>query len=245
VNYACHPVILGPDNLEYSADWPGVMTRTVEQGLAESGAKPVCFFLQGGDGDINPYYAVTPLKEDAVGRRDWSGERAGEEAARVAQAIRTEAPSEPSLDYAEDVLSVPLRWDAEGFRQGLDASFGPEISHKYFPHIDKDVRLPVTTVLVDRQIALMTMPGEPFVDFQKNWRDRCPVSTALFLAYTNGYYGYFPTIRASTLGGYGADTVTTWVEPGAGERMVDDAVVRTYKMLGRLRSMPSDLPWKK
>ena len=30
VNYACHPVVLGPENLQYSADWPGEMTRTVE-----------------------------------------------------------------------------------------------------------------------------------------------------------------------------------------------------------------------
>jgi len=31
VNYACHPVVFGPDNRLYSADFPGAMTREVER----------------------------------------------------------------------------------------------------------------------------------------------------------------------------------------------------------------------
>ncbi|HTF68833.1 MAG TPA: neutral/alkaline non-lysosomal ceramidase N-terminal domain-containing protein, partial [Edaphobacter sp.] len=30
VNYACHPSVLGPDNLQFSADYPGAMKRYVE-----------------------------------------------------------------------------------------------------------------------------------------------------------------------------------------------------------------------
>jgi len=37
VNYACHPVVFGADNLEYSADFPGVMTATVESQLEQAG----------------------------------------------------------------------------------------------------------------------------------------------------------------------------------------------------------------
>src|ERR1022692_3997504 len=81
-NYACHPVVFGADNLRYSADFPGVMNRLVEQ---ELGGRVQSFFLQGAPGDINPYYAVTPLEQDAIGRRDWTGERLGQEAARVAK----------------------------------------------------------------------------------------------------------------------------------------------------------------
>ncbi len=87
----------------------------------------------------------------------------------------------------------------------------------------------------------MTMPGEPFVDFQIDWRKRCPVPGNLLLGYTNGYNGYFPTIRAAARGGYGASSVTTWVEVGAGEQMVDRALVRVYEMLGKLRPAPEDL----
>ena len=51
VNYACHPVVLGPRNRQLSADFPGVMRKRVEQTLPENA---ICFFFQGCCGDINP-----------------------------------------------------------------------------------------------------------------------------------------------------------------------------------------------
>jgi hypothetical protein len=238
VNYACHPVVFGRDNTQYSADYPAVMTKTVEEAL---GGQPLCFFLQGAPGDINPYYAVTPVKENAVQRRDWTGAKLGQEAARVAKEIRTEAAAEPSLDFAEDMLNLHFRWNSEKFRQAAMASaeaVDPRAFDAYFPLTDPEQQLPVATVLLNRRIALMSMPGEPFVDFQMNWRARCPVSDCFFLGYANAYFGYFPTIRAATEGGYGASGASTWIEPGAGERMVDHAVIKVYDMLGLLADMP-------
>jgi len=98
----------------------------------------------------------------------------------------------------------------------------------------------VATVLINKQIALMSMPGEPFVEFQMNWRARCPVPDAFFLGYANGSFGYLPTIQAATRGGYGA-AQSTQVEVGAGERMVNHAVVKVYEMLGRLGDVPERL----
>ena len=97
------------------------------------------------------------------------------------------------------------------------------------------------TVLINKKIALMGIPGEPFVDFQINWRDRSPVQAAFFLGYANGHFGYFTTLRAASEGGYGAASSNTWVEPGAGERMVDHAIRRVYEMLGRLKDIPEGL----
>lgn len=241
VNYACHAVVFGPDNLQYSADYPGVMTKTVEQAFD---GQPLCFFLQGAPGDINPYYAVTPLQQDAIKWRDWTGGHLGEEAARVAKSIKTETEPDSSIDFAEDILNFHLRWDPEKFRQGLLAAFGPHVFDDYGSRITSEMKLPVTTILINRQIAFMGMPGEPFVDFQRNWRDRCPVRHAFFLGYANGYYGYFPTIRAASMGGYGAASSSTWVEVGAGERMVDHAVTAIYKMQGKLVDSPEDLKKK-
>jgi hypothetical protein len=237
-NYACHPVVFGSDNLRYSADFPGVTNRVVEQAL---GSHVQSFFLQGAPGDINPYYAVTPIELDAVGRRDWTGERLGQEAARVAREIHTHAPDAPSLDFAESTITVRLRWNVEKFRAALLKFLGPDGMEIYGAHITPEIQLAVSTVLIDRDIALATMPGEPFVDFQMNWRDRSPVPHVLLLGYTNGYNGYFPTILAASRGGYGAASASTWVEPGAGERMVDNAVARVYEMLGRLSDLPDDL----
>ncbi|HUI43797.1 MAG TPA: neutral/alkaline non-lysosomal ceramidase N-terminal domain-containing protein [Terriglobia bacterium] len=238
VNYACHPVIFGADNLEYSADFPGIMTKTVEDAL---GGGPLCFFLQGAPGDINPYYAVTPLQEDAVKWRDWTGRHLGEEAARVALKIHTEAAPQASLQYTEEVLPFRLRWDLDKFRQELMLAMGPETFQTYAAGLKEEFELPLATVLINKQIAFIALPGEPFVDFQINWRDRCPVPDAFFLGYANGYYGYFPTIRASTEGGYGAGSSSTFIEPGAGERMVDRGIIQIYRMLDRYHDLPEDM----
>jgi hypothetical protein len=237
-NYACHPVVFGADNLRYSADFPGVMNRIVEQ---QVGGNVESFFLQGAPGDINPYYAVTPLEQDAIRWRDWTGERLGQEAARVAKEIQTRDPDAPGIEFRESTLTVRLRWDLHKFRDALEKFLGPGGLEIYGARITPEIQLPVTTVLIDRQIALMSMPGEPFVDFQMNWRDRCPVPHAFLLGYTNGYNGYFPTILAASRGGYGAASASTWVEPGSGERMVDNAVARVYEMLGKLSDLPDDL----
>jgi hypothetical protein len=214
------------------------MAKTVEESFGEA---PLCFFLQGAPGDINPYFAVTPLEQDAVKMRDWTGTRLGQEVARVAKDIHTEAVPDASLDYAEDRLVFHLRWDPDKWRRAVIAAFGPDVFEKFAPKVKSELQLPVTTVLINKRIALMGMPGEPFVDFQTSWRDRCPVRDAFFLGYANGYAGYFPTIRAASLGGYGAASASTWVEVGAGDRMVDHALLRTYEMLGRLRDIPEDL----
>ncbi len=237
VNYSCHPVIFGPDNLQYSADFPGVTTHVIESAF---GGNAMAFFLQGGPGDINPYYAVTPLKEDAVGRRDWTGKTLGDEAARVAMNIRTEPDKNASIDFVEEQLPMHIRWDVEGFRLGLKRFLG-DAYDKYATTISSTITLPLMTVMINRQIGLMTAPGEPFVDFQINWRQRCPVRHAFFLGYTNGYVGYLPTIRMASLGGYGAGSSSTWVEVGAGERIVDKAVVHMYEMMGRLFSEPEEI----
>ncbi len=237
-NYSCHPVVFGSDNLQYSADFPGVMTHSVEQAFD---GQPLCIFLQGAPGDINPYYAVTQLEQDAVKMRDWTGDHLGQEAARVAKGISTEAVAEPSIDFAQDLLTFHFRWDLEKFRQARLRSFGASSLKGFGPGFSEEIQLPVTTVLINKKIAIMGMPGEPFVDFQINWRDRCPVPGAFFLGYANGYFGYFPTIRAATLGGYGAANTATWIETGAGERIVDHAVVKIYEMLGWLSELPEDL----
>jgi len=239
VNYACHPVVFGPDNTQYSADWPGVMEKSVEQAL---GGQPICFFLQGAAGDINPYFAVIPLKEDAIKRRDWTGQRLGDEAARVAMGIHTQTTAEPSLDFAEDLLPFHFRYDVEKYKRALMG--GSEIDARgldaYMPDTHYEQQLPVATVLINKQIALLGMPGEPFVDFQMNWRSRCPVKDCFLTGYSNGYFGYLPTIKAATEGGYGAASAATWIEPGAGEIMVDHALVRVYQMLGLLTDAPED-----
>jgi hypothetical protein len=237
-NYACHPVVFGSENTQYSADYPAITNRVVEKAF---GGNVQSLFIQGADGDINPYYAVMPMKENAVKLRDWTGEQLGQEVVRVAKGIQTLSDPSASIDFREETLHLKLRWDPEQFRAALVKTFGAKALEQWAARIPASVDARVTAVLIDNQIAIIAVPGEPFVEFQESWRARCPVSTALFLGYTNGYHGYFPTISAASRGGYGAASASTWVEVGAGERMVDWALIETYQMMGKYSTLPDDL----
>src|SRR5947207_10128510 len=154
VNYACHPVIFGSDNLQYSADFPGAMARTVEEAFA---SKPLCFFLQAAPGDINPYFAVTPLEQDAIVMRDQAGRMLGREAAKIAEEIHTKPDSNADLQFSEDLVSVGMRWDPQKWRDATIAVFGATSSDPFAPKLD-NIQLSVTTVLINRGIAILSMP---------------------------------------------------------------------------------------
>jgi neutral ceramidase len=240
VNYACHPVVLGSDNLKYSADFVATMASTIEKAFDSA---PLCFFLQGADGDINPYYATTPLTAGALAKRDWTGEQLGKEAARVARTIRTEIPREPAIDFADDVIRFSSRWNPHDFREGLLRNYGPRVFEDHADLFMHDpppdhLDLQVTCVLLNKQIALVGMPGEAFVNFQINWKDRCPLQDCVVVGHANGYFDYFPTIEAAAEGGYGASDSNTYVEVGAGERMLRQGLVRVYEFIGKLRDSP-------
>ena len=83
----------------------------------------------------------------------------------------------------------------------------------------------------------MAVPGEPFVGHQLALSARSPVAMSLLLGYAvsggHAWPGYLPTLSAAVDGGYGAD-YNTYIEVGAGETMVDGAIIDLYTLLGWL-----------
>lgn len=235
VNYACHPVIFGPDNLRYSADYPGAMAKLVEAGFDD---KPICFFLQGAPGDINPMMDKTPLPENADAIKIEIGEQLGREVVRVAKTIKTETSASPEVAFLSEELRFRNRWDLDSMRQMLTLAFPPALAKRYQRYIVPEIVAPVTTLVINKQIALVGLPGEPFVGLQLLLKARSPLPLTFMTGYTNGYFGYFPTINAAVAGGYGANNLVTRVEVGAGERMVDRGLIHIYRILGKLKDKP-------
>ncbi len=234
VNYACHPVVLGPENLDYSADYPSEMRRTIEQDL---GHGVMAFFLQGAPGDINPYFDKTPLIEDAVGVMKETGRKLGAEAVRVARSIETKAPANARIQSKTVVLPVANRWNTEKLRDVLKEQYRLEPS-RAARLLAENMQLPVTTLVLNRDLAFVGMPGEPFVEFQMQLRAKSPLPNSFLLGYTNGYFAYFPTIAAATRGGYGANSTVNPTEVGTGERMLNTGLVSIYELLGQLSEKP-------
>jgi neutral ceramidase len=236
VNYACHPVVFGAENLKFSADYPGAMARTIEESFP---SHPLAFFLQGGSGDIDPYYANTPLLQDPSRWNNWTGEHLGDEAVLVAKSIQTQDNPDASLDFSEETLPVHFRWDPKKFDTSFRTVFDSAQLSDYYPQVQPEIPLVTVTLLINKHIAFMSVPGEPFVELQMAWRNLCPVRDSFFVGYSNGYNGYFPTIQAATRQGYGATSAMTWVEVGSGEYLMNRALIRIYEMMGKLTDGPN------
>ena len=94
-HYACHPVVLGRDNYQYSADFVGAACAAVEDAL-----KTKCLFLQGACGNINPYMDKTPLDRGRRRRDAQDGPRRSASCLprRLARP-RPPRPSHPRLQF--------------------------------------------------------------------------------------------------------------------------------------------------
>ncbi len=233
VNFACHPVVLGPENLEISADYPGVMTAHVERVIGGE-----CLFVQGAAGDINPFWDKTSPAEGAFEQVRILGEALGKEAARVRRSIsRTE--TSPAISVARQGVRLKARWDFgdPGVRAAVTRSSGTRVFKYYVDRFERERDVEVHTVLVGSSLALAFFPGEFFVEHGLRLKTSSVIENTVFVGYTNGAPGYFPTIRAAAQGGYGALEATI-VEVGAGERLVDLALIRLHYQAGRLHRVP-------
>ncbi len=96
-------------------------------------------------------------------------------------------------------------------------------------------------MLIGKNIAIATVPGEPFHRLQKMWKSQADVAYPFFFGYTysNGgtWAGYIPDLRSAAHGGYGADASTT-IEVGAGERIIQQHLIDLYDLQGMWRDKP-------
>ena len=213
VHYATHAVVLGPSNCKYSADYPGVLQRTVEAQIPGSQV----MFVQGGAGDINPLFMARSGKEDDDFR---VVQKMGEHlAAEVLRANKTVQPvAAGSIQAKSELLTFADRWEK-----------------------DKSLEVGITTVLIGPHIAIATLPGEPMHKLQTTWKSQADVPHALFYGYTfsNGgtWAGYIPDLRTAAYGGYGADA-STRIEVGAGERIMQRHLINLYGLRGLWRDAP-------
>lgn len=224
VNFAAHPVMTDPKILKFSADYPGFMMNHVEK---EMGAP--CVFIQGASGDMS-VNAINVSGPQAF------GEQLGQECVTLAKGIESAAPARPSVQGRVDKFRFSARVDLNNpaVMLAYSQAFFPELIRFYADEHKDGIRPELNTVLLNREIAIVGGSGEFFSSHAVRLRDRCYVKHTLFFGYCNGYTNYFPTIEAVSEGGYGADATVSPVQVGAGEEMMNRALMNVYTMLGKI-----------
>jgi hypothetical protein len=215
VHYAAHAVVLGPTNCKYSADYPGVLQAKVESALEGVQA----MFVQGGAGDINPLFqGRTGKEEEDFKLVQKMGELLAAEVLRANRRVEMLPARPPSIQSRTEVLTFRHRWEK-----------------------DKSMQVGIATVLINGEVAIATLPGEPMHKLQRMWKDQADVTHPLFYGYTftagGTWAGYIPDLRTAAYGGYGADASTN-IEVGAGEALMQRHLVNLYDMRGMWRDKP-------
>lgn len=251
LNYSCHPTTLGPDNLLYTADYPGVVCAAVDRAV-----DGVAIFTTGAQGDVNPggYSAEGSMIGEVVPWRNYaSAERYGAEVARVALEVRDRLRPEPASSVwgrsrVIEVPRKPLPTPAEALggveraREELarvSAGGTPDqvaAAKKALVYAqilasqaaDTDRDRPVSVRLSALGIGPAVhagLPGELFAELGMRIKREVGYGSTFVAVYCNGAMGYIPTREALEAGGY--EPRASILRPGGGETITQAAIALT------------------
>lgn len=233
VHYACHPVVMGPSNLQYSGDYVGECVRLVSE---RTGA--TCVFLQGGAGDVNPYLDKTPIDRGGVEAMRSTGRACADAVCGAWSGITPRRPQAPRVQYARTRVDTGVRWDFSDSRVVetylTSHVWIRELIDAYRDCLRNDLTVPASTLVLNQEIALAAVPGEFFVKFQMELKSSSPYRHALLCGYADDFHLYFPTIREALAGGYGG-TMASYVGLGAGEKVLTELKLLLSGLTGKVR----------
>lgn len=219
-SYACHPTVMGKDNLRYSSDYPGSARKVIENAYqTRSGdGGTTAMFLPGCCGDQRPHLLNGDGRFRGASDHELSvlGRMLGSEVVKVAESIELElignlaiASRTVSLPYAhvpdEAELMVAIKdeklsWWAQGLLNHLE-------NKNSLPNVETGEVM----VLQLGRHWIVTTPGETMLEIGLSierglvemglaQQDRGDMTLAL--GYTNGNVGYLCTSASMYEGGY-------------------------------------------
>jgi len=214
INYSCHAVVLGSENLYISPDYPGFAVRNLEKFMGVRGKNLMALFFNGACGDINPVtsegYACPGTFEDA----DRLGSILAAEALKVYEGLK---PKKPEL-FRVRALTVdlpiretpPVEEALENLKRAeTEASSPLDIQLIYareeyllaLKGLRGSVKAEVQAFAID-DTAMVALPGEALVSLGLAIKEGSPFAKTFILGYGNDYLGYIASDDDFRLGGY-------------------------------------------
>ncbi|MDB5313602.1 MAG: Neutral/alkaline non-lysosomal ceramidase [Gemmataceae bacterium] len=224
VNFAAHPTMHPAGLMTFSADYPGAMTKHVE---AETGVP--CLFLQGAAGDLS-----TNSPEGVKGPDEF-GKRLGETVLALAKDIKpTGKGGVLAVRREEFAFKCVIDVKSPFVRAALDRAFFPELIGFFEKEYADGVRPTLSVAVLDGAVGFVGVSGEFFSEHALSLKRRARLPHLFFLGYCNDYHQYFPTIQAVSEGGYGTGLPVAVTEVGAGEKVIDRALIHLYQLRGMI-----------
>jgi neutral ceramidase len=240
VSFALHLDTVG--GTLYAADFPFYLQNELRKIYGEVF---VSLFGAGTCGDINH---IDVTKKAAEGRRTTSqiGSLLAETVGRqIPKLARVDAPS---LAVKHAVVEVPLQTyspaeiaGAQLLMERVDDDKVPFLERvAAYKIMDLQQRggrmmsLEVHAIRLSHKVAIVTLPGEVFVELGMAIKQASPFETTLVIELANDGPGYIPTRKAFSEGSY--ETVNSRVASGGGEQMVELAVRLLNELAGESKT---------
>lgn len=251
INYACHPTVLGSNNLLVTGDFPAFAIERIEKAIADNG---FAMFVNGTQGNISMGHS-SELSAIGVITPGRTFERAAELGNRLGDAVldalpEIETDNDPALSAISQRVNLPLKKlpsveDAERVLGEADARLMKldrvdelsedlsrakserlyaSITHFYARETGGLVNglLPIELqALRINDAAFIAIPAEVFVEIGLEVKRRSPRRTFI-VGIANGYIGYLPTADAHKSGGY--EVVSSKVAPEAEAALIEAAI---------------------
>lgn len=208
VNFATHPTILGHENMEISAEWPGVLQRKLEEAFPGATA----LYTNGAEGDQSPGHAEGA---DDFERVADFGTRLAAIAANAAKGIET-VPDLP-IGFVRRTPDLP----ALTFTEGAKARYGDYLALAQ-EALPRKAELQVFRI---GTIALAGLPGEPILEVGRATQQGVKshgFEHVLVLGLANDYLGYIVNEKEYAHGGYEVDS-RSYYGPGLGTFIAEHA----------------------
>ncbi|MET8850877.1 hypothetical protein [Amycolatopsis sp. NPDC004625] len=239
-DYASHPTVLGPDNLAWSADWPGATRRE----LATLVGQPVAAFLQGAAGDASSRF-VRRGRDHAEVRT--LGGHLATSIARTLAAVSSPAAAGGPVRLTRSTLHLPYREvpsleNSVELRDAAEAEWQRELAGHGEDHPAVRIaqtryegcamlatmaaggrptgcaEVPVSVVSLG-EIAWLHTPFELFASLGLRIRRGSPFRHTRVIGYTDGYLGYLPDADGHRDGIY--ESYVTLFGPESGDELVE------------------------
>lgn len=229
-SFPIHTAVFGGDR--YGADFPGLLHSNLK---AEFGDHFFSLYGQGTSGDTN-HFDVSTDKPDpnsefiasALTHTFLNALPSLTRAAKSSLAVMSTKVNVPFVEITPDqVKKARQTFDRQ---HELKPSFLELVDAWKIMNTDMLMRqegdmhsMEVHAFRLDGDTAVVTWPHEIFVELGMALKERSPFKNTLIITLANDFDFYIPTRKAFAEGSY--EIVTSSVQPGAGEALVDETLV--------------------